>query len=359
MSSWIAAVKLLLEQRDPLLADEAELAALEPQTASLQTALEDLGRALALDNPDKLPTESLLTLLDKRLKDLATIWNATALNQGLAADARIQIERLGTKLASQTSKEATWAESWEVAVAGLGFTAQATPAAVEAAVKVWRDLPAHRIALESDRQRVSGMDRDIREFEQEANCLTGLIASDLPPLPPVDQARRLGKMLEHQTGQQLLSDNAEAQVRADASNLDVAERDVARDTELVLTRMSEFALTDDPAETLERLERAAAIRGRISSARATLIAQSDGFPEDQLRADLAEFDPQAALIAIEQLAQGFDPQDEEINRVFAAKSLAEQALIDAESGSGAEVALQQMKSAEVELEAAAREYLEL
>jgi uncharacterized protein YhaN len=359
MSSWIDAIKLLLEQRDPLLADEAELAALEPQIASLQTALEGLGRTLAIDNPDKLPTESLLTLLDQRLKNLANIWNATALNQGLAADARNQIERLGTKLAAHTSKEAAWAASWEVAVAGLGFTAQATPAAVEAAVKVWRNLPAHRITLEADRQRVSGMDRDIREFEQEANRLTGLIASDLPPLPPVDQARRLGTMLEHQSGQQLLSDNAEAQVKADASNLDVAERDVARDMELVRTRMSEFALTGEPVETLERLERAAAIRARISSARATLLAQSDGFPEDQLRADLAEFDPQAALIAIEQLAQGFGPQDEEINRVFAAKSLAEQALIDAESGSGAEVALQQMKSAEVELEAAAREYLEL
>ncbi len=123
--------------------------------------------------------------------------------------------------------------------------------------------------------------------------------------------------------------------------------------------MSEFGLSGDPSLTLERLERAASIRSRIATTRATLLAQSDGFPEDQLRTDLAEFDSETALITIQQLAQGFVGQDEEINRVFAEKSAAEKALTDAELGCGAEVALQQMKGAEVELDAAAREYLAL
>ena len=59
------------------------------------------------------------------------------------------------------------------------------------------------------------------------------------------------------------------------------------------------------------------------------------------------------------LAQGFPAQDGAINQVFADKSAQEKALIDAESGSGAEVALQQLKSAEVEIETAARDYLTL
>jgi uncharacterized protein YhaN len=359
MTSWIDAVKLLLDQRDPLLADEAELAALEPQIAELHAALESLGRTLALDNTGKLPTESLLTLLDNYLKELANAWNANAINQGLAADARKQVERFEARLAAHAAKETTWSDSWKVTVATLGFEPQANPAAVEAAVKVWRNLPTHRKALEEDRKRVRGMERDISEFEQEVARLTELIAPDLPPLPPVDQARRLGEIAKHHAGQQLLSNTAETQVGIDAANLDEAEQNVGRDIALVLTRMSEFALAGEPTATLERLERAAAIRNRIAAARATLLAQSDGFPEDQLRSDLAEFDSQAALIAIQQLAQGFGAQDEEINQVFAEKSAAEKALTDAESGSGAEVALQQMKGAEVELDAAGREYLVL
>jgi len=70
MTSWIDAVKLLLDQRDPLLADEAELAALEPQIAELHAALESLGRTLALDNTGKFPTESLLIFLDNHLGKL-------------------------------------------------------------------------------------------------------------------------------------------------------------------------------------------------------------------------------------------------------------------------------------------------
>ena len=72
-----------------------------------------------------------------------------------------------------------------------------------------------------------------------------------------------------------------------------------------------------------------------------------------------DFDSETALIAIQQLAEGFEAQDAEINKVYAEKSAAEKALSNAELGSGAEVALQQMKCAEVELEAAAREYLTL
>jgi uncharacterized protein YhaN len=123
--------------------------------------------------------------------------------------------------------------------------------------------------------------------------------------------------------------------------------------------MSELALVGEATVTLERLERAAAIRSRIAAARATLLAQSDGFPEDQVRNDLVGFDSEAALTTIQQLTQGFLAHDDEINQVFADKSAAEKALADAETGSGAELAYQQMKGAEAELDGAAREYLTL
>jgi uncharacterized protein YhaN len=203
------------------------------------------------------------------------------------------------------------------------------------------------------------MDRDITEFEQEVNRLTQLIAPDFPQLPPVDQAIRLSEIVTGQARQQLLYETAERKVEQESSDLETAERNADQDSKLVQIRMSESALTGEPLATLERLERATAIRSRINAARSTLIAQSDGLPEDQLRTELDGFDSQATLIAIQLLAQGFPTQDDTINQVFANKSAQEKALIDAESGSGAEVALQQLKSAEVEIETAARDYLTL
>ena len=359
MTTWMSAVKLLLDQREPLVADEAELVSLEPRIAATRAALNSLGSELALNHEAELPTESLFNLLDNHLKHLAKTWNDNAVNVRLEADASKQVELFKSKLKALTAKEKTWSDSWKIAVAALGFEAQTSTAAVDAAVKVWRNLPSRRIALESDRKRVNGMDRDIREFELEVTRLTQLIASDLPLLPPVDQARQLGKMLEHQTGQQLLYKAAEEQVQTETHDLEIAEVDAQRDAKLVLTRMTELALIGDPFLTLERLERAASIRSRIAASRSTLLAQSDGSSEDQIRTDLAGFDSEAAQIATQQLADGFEAQDVEINKVYAEKSAAEKALSNAELGSGAEVALQQMKCAEVELDAAGREYLTL
>jgi chromosome segregation protein len=359
MVSWIDSVKLLTEQRELLVADEASVAALIPQITELHKALELLAIEVGLENASVVPTDSLLILIDKHLKALAIAWNNRAIGQGLTADAHKQLARFEKNLAAHTLKETAWSASWKIATAALGFDVQASLAAVTAAVKVWRDLPARRLLYEGEMKRVRGMDRDITEFEQEVNRLTQLIAADFPQIPPVDQAIRLNEIVTEQARQQLLYETAEGKVEQDSSGLETAERNADRDSKLVLTRMSESALTGEPIATLERLERVTAIRSRINAARSTLIAQSDGLPEDQLRTELDGFDSQATLIAIQLLAQSFPAQDGAINQVFADKSAQEKALIDAESGSGAEVALQQLKSAEVEIETAARDYLTL
>jgi chromosome segregation protein len=359
MVSWIDSVKLLTEQRELLVADEASVAALIPQITELHKALELLAIEVGFENASAVPTDSLLILIDKHLKALAIAWNNRAIGQGLTADAHKQLARFEKNLEAHTLKETAWSASWKVATAALGFDVQASLAAVTAAVKVWRDLPARRLLYEGEMKRVRGMDRDITEFEQEVNRLTQLIAADFPQIPPVDQAIRLSGIVTEQARQQLLYETAEGKVEQDSSGLETAERNADRDSKLVQTRMSESALTGDPIATLERLERATAIRSRINAARSTLIAQSDGLPEDQLRTELDGFDSQATLIAIQLLAQSFPAQDGAINQVFADKFAQEKALIHAESGSGAEVALQQLKSAEVEIETAARDYLTL
>lgn len=267
--------------------------------------------------------------------------------------------RFEKNLVTHALKEDTWSASWKAATAVLGFDVEASLAAVAAAVKVWRDLPARRLLYEGEMKRVRGMDRDITEFEEEVKRLTQLIAPELPQLPPVDQAIRLSDLVTKQARQQLLYETAKSKVEQETSGLETAERNADRDSKLVQTRTSELALTGEPSATLERLERATAIRSRIIAARSTLIAQSDGLPENQLRAELNGFDSQVALTEIQLLAQGFPVQDSSINQVFADKSAQEKTLSDAESGSGAEVPLQQLKSAEVEMETAARDYLTL
>ena len=301
MASWIESVKLLTEQRESLIADETSVAALSPQITDLHKALEDLSIEVGLEKAAAVPTENLLVLINKHLKELSTAWNNRAVGQGLAANARKELARFEKNLVAHVLKEVAWIASWKVATAALAFDGQASLAAVAAAVKVWRDLPARRLLYESEMKRVRGMDRDIAEFEQEVNRLTQLIAPDFPKLLPVDQAIRLNEIVAEQARQQLLYETAESKVEQESSNLETAERNADRDSKLVQTRMSELALTSEPIATLERLERATAIRSRIIAARSILIAQSDGLPEDQLRTELDGFDSQATLTDIQLL----------------------------------------------------------
>jgi uncharacterized protein YhaN len=359
MALWIESVKLLTEQRDVLIADEESIASLSPQIATLRNALDDLSIEIGLEKSSAIPTESLLVLIDKHLKSLSIAWSNQAVGQGLMADARKQLARFQQNLVAHALKEDVWKASWKLSTASLGFDGRAGLAAVAAAVRVWRDLPARRLSYESEMKRVRGMDRDIAEFEQEVSRLSELIAPHLSKLPPVDQAIRLNEIVAEQARQQLLYVTAEGKVRLESSNLETAQRNAGRDSKQVQTRMSELMLTGEPSATLERLERAAAIRSRIDATRSTLVAQSDGLPEDQLRSELDGFDSEAAQAVIQNLSQGFRSQDDAINKVFADKSAQEKVLSDAESGSGAELALQQLNSAEAEIEASARDYLTL
>lgn len=114
MTSWIDSVKLLTEQRESLIADEATVDALAPQIAELHKALEELSIEIGLEKASAIPTESLLVLIDKHLKELSIAWNSKAVGQGLTADARKQLARFEKNLVAQALKEDAWIASWNV-----------------------------------------------------------------------------------------------------------------------------------------------------------------------------------------------------------------------------------------------------
>ena len=359
MLSWIDATTLLLEQRDSLLVEEAELSSVQPKIAEFESAIKALAHELVLDEGSAVPCEDLYSLVEDKLSGMTEAWNAIAVNQGLLSDARKHLEKYEKGLTLLAVREAAWLDSWQKAVTLLQFDSVVSPAAVEAAVKVWRALPSQRKTYADAIKRVRGMERDISDFENEVTRLSQLISPDEPLLAPVEQARRLGAILDHQAGQQLLCISAEDKVEVTKAALQAAAQDAARDSKLVGARMSELQLLGEPALALERIERASAIRAGIKSARSILLAQSEGFSETQIRESLEGFDSASALTTIQELAQRFLAQDDEINEVFSRKSAALKALEEAEVGFGAEFANQQMKIAEAELESAGREYISL
>ena len=112
----------------------------------------------------------------------------------------------------------------------------------------------------------------------------------------------------------------------------------------------------DLLELLDRFSRREETNKTLTDHRDQLIAQGEGFTEDQLRAELAEFHVDEAAARLQQLSQDDSSLEGEARDAFANQKLAMNRRSELYKGVGAELANQQKKNAEAELLIAARDW---
>jgi len=359
MAAWIESSRSLLEQRDAIIASESERLLLEDSESKTRAALIELGTAIGLATPNNLETLSIFDLLDSKIKRLEKLWADNAANQGIIADKNKSLAQTMKKLIVAKDLEADWETGWAQAISPLNFSKGASTASVGVAAKAWLQVPSLIVSRDNDLKRVRGMDRDIAEFTSEVTRLSGFLLPDEVELEPVDQATRLKRTMDSRIAEKLLFDDAIVKFENDQQNFEDAERFSGSTSLAVKAKMTEMSLSGEPSTTLDRLERAFSTQEQVAAARKLLVEQSDGIPEERLRAELTDFDAAEANRKIQTLSDGFSLLDDEINTVYSAKLSTQNALDDAELSSGGEIAHLQMKSAETEMAVAIREYVKL
>jgi uncharacterized protein YhaN len=251
-----------------------------------------------------------------------------------------------------------WSRLWEAALVELGAKPKARIEEVEASLTIWREIPGLTEKLESHRARINGMQRDIvSAFELAAMPLIEPLAPDLKTMP-ADQAIKL------------LHERLDQAGKADVQRRECARRrsDLQEQLERAETLKCIFdeklvqlaKLADWPVKELDDLLRELAIRDGIALERQRkyheLSASAEGKSEDELRTDLTGFEPDRVEAELAELEEQRQRLDDASHLAFSEQGKLKEQRAQLEQGTGAELALQQRRNAEAELQEAARDW---
>jgi len=359
MLAWAGELSGVLEGREDLLSAENEVASLNGLLVALHSGLLSLAAELELSLSADITTDVLLGLVEEQLTAEVEAWRKESSDRALRADAKDVLDGLKLDLSKNEENVAHFKLRWADVTPKAGVDTTATLAVAKAVLHVWQAIPSKRIALEKDMKRVQGMERNIFAFEKEVERLSEGICPTSLRLAPLDQAKRLGEMMDGAVRQRSLHDRARARVAA--AERDVAEAQLAKaqSDDALKRRLQEHALDGEAADTLDRLLHAGEARKRVSDAEHVFLEAADGATESAIRDALRAFDLDAAKVKLTELEGDFKEKDDAVDAAVKASNEAQNVLSSFELGTGAERPLQEMKRSEVEMEVAARDYLRL
>lgn len=354
MAVWLTAVKSLLERAEKRDTLKDELDRIDAAVRTIVPALETLGDEIGLSRIKELDVALLVQRIEDRLNGIAASWDEARDLETSARDTQTRLEKLRVAEAEATRQLEVWQGRWRESVVGLGLASTATLEEAEAALLAWKEVPGTIHERDNRARRVAGMQRNIETFEAQVMVLAETVASDLLSLPRDLAAKTLADRLT-------AARSAEAQRVQATKRLSEASRalDQARakmqEADVALTTLSEACPQNlDLPDLLARLVRRNQVDQSLQDRRSQLVAQGDGFSEEQIRAELALFDPDQTEASLKALAVEDDLLDRKAQEVFAERDRAIRERAVLEQGVGAEVALQQRRNAEAELVDAAR-----
>jgi uncharacterized protein YhaN len=277
-------------------------------------------------------------------------------------------ERLSTleAIARQEQREATLkadAERWHGRFADslgrIGLPEDATVDMAEAALELWKEVPATLAERENRSRRVRGMQRDIAAFE---DGVRQLVEDTAPELGSYAAAAAMDVLRDR-----AIAATADQQHRTSlARAIEAAElrrtrcRQDAADAEAALASLA-AALSDgtDLTLLLARLRDVRDLQDRLSASRRRFQEQAEGRTEDPVRAGLAGFVRVEAELEIERLEAQDSGQMQRFGALTAQLAENQRQRAALEAGVSAEYAVFEKLAAEQEAKDLARQWVVL
>ena len=356
MAVWLTGVKALLERAEKRDALIDEIDRIDGAMRAIAPALEALADEIGQPRAKGLDAGLLAQRIEGRLKEITASWDEARDSETSARDTQVRIDKLRKAELEATRKLEAWSVKWRAAITGLGLAATATVEEAEAALLAWKEVPGAIRERDNRARRVTGMKRNIEDFEAQAGFLAEAVAPDLLSLPRDIVVKTLADHLTTARGADARKEQA-AKRLTEAIRIQDEAGTKLKEVDATISKLSETLPQGlDLSDLLARLARRDLLSGSLTERRSQLIAQGDGLSEEQLRADLATFNVDAAEAALKELGADDDLFDRHAQEVFAERDRATRDRTALEQGVGAEVALQQRRNAEAELVDAAHEW---
>lgn len=359
MATWRSAVEGLLDRREKLESLRDGFAAIDAAVHNIEPALRALAAEVGLREIEMADVAVAATQIEDRLRSISQNWDEARDLDIRLRDARHRIDKLLTTEAEAMRNLEEWSSRWKLALPAIGMPGTTTLDEAEAALVVWKNVPGIIRERNNRAQRVAGMQRNIESFELHAEHLLRDLGPDLTALPADiavkmrnDRltAARAAETRRTETRQRL-TEVMRAREAADAA---LAEAEAA-----LAVLAARIPSHTDLADLLRRLTERDSLLDELKEHRTQLIAQAEGYDEDKLRADLADFNSDEVASALTMLTEEEEDLEREAQEVFARHDQAVRERAAAEQGIGAEVAAQQRSSAEAELATVSREWVVL
>ncbi|MFS8112874.1 AAA family ATPase [Rhizobium jaguaris] len=358
MLEWRRAVEGLFRERRALrdLMEERDEAALAE--ARVSPALKDIADTTGYRS-GWLPAGAMAEGLRKHLRLLSERWSESRTREGEIVSARDRLTRLAEQQRDIERRQAVWREAFDGAVPLFGLPEDTTLDMAAAALKAWVELPDVLAEHDNRQRRVSGMRRDMADFERRLATLAATAGYELDHLPPDAAAEALHARVNAVRGEQKKRDRLDEERQ-------LAEAQAIRCGEAVATVMADLArLTADlPEDTdlpalLLRLRERARRNTRLMESRGRFRQQANGDGEDDTRAQLAGFERVAAELEIERLTAEDLRQFTVHGELMARLSENQRQRRALETGVSAEYAVFEKLSAEQEAKDLARQWVVL
>jgi uncharacterized protein YhaN len=361
MVDWLMKVETLLERRDKIEQQRIRLALIEARAEGLREPLAALGQQMGLDAIDGLAARSIAARIRARLDDLTRSWDAARGVTILLQDRRERLNALEAHRGLLEARIAAWEERWIEASAALGLRIGVTIVEAKAALGLLEKLPRAIEEHTRARRKLDDLRSTISGFAEPALGLTGQLAPDLDALGPDEAIARLAERLRDARAafvkrEGILSRLTDASISRTVAT-SVIEATEARLAELRV--LSGLGPDDDLRDFHARLSRLAQISLDLQQARSELAEQAHGESEDELRAALIHFDPDAVAAERADLAREQKFIEDERLELYAQWHTMIRQRDQLQTGSGAELALQRRMLAEGDMANLTRDWLVL
>ncbi|NTG48909.1 AAA family ATPase [Agrobacterium rhizogenes] len=358
MLEWRRGIEALFRERRALrdLQDERSEASLAETRVS--PALKDIADATGYKS-GRLPPGAMAEGLRKHLRLLSEHWSESRTREGEIGAARDRLTRLSEQQQVIERRQAVWRDAFGKAVLSLGLSADATLEMAAAALKAWTELPDVLAEHDNRQRRVSGMRRDMADFERRLATLAATAGYEVDHLPPDAAAEALHARVSAVRGEQKKHDRLEEErQRAEAQAAHCGEA-LATVTAALADLTADLPEDTDLPALLSRLRDRARLHARLAESRDRLRQQSEGDGEEVIRAELVGFERVAAGLEIERLSAE-DQRQFSANGALAARLAENQRQRSAlETGVSAEYAVFEKLSAEQEAKDLARQWVVL
>jgi uncharacterized protein YhaN len=252
-----------------------------------------------------------------------------------------------------------WQNRFADAAGRIGLSEDTTVDMAEAALELWKEVPATLAERENRSRRVRGMQRDIAVFEDGVRSLVSDTAPELASYASdaamdVLRDRAIAATADHQHRTGLLKAMESAELRRARCRQAAAGAETA-----LATLAAAVPEGSDLTELLSRLREVRDLHERLVASRRRFFEQAEGEPEEAVRAGLAHFVRVEVELEIERLEAQDVGQIQRFGALTAQLAENQRQRAALESGVSAEYAVFEKLAAEQEAKDLARQWVVL